>query len=336
MIGQSPTESALPTRINAAADSRALVLAGAGAKGAFQARLWWQLERRGLRCDHVFGVSAGSLNGAKISCGQTYPLMKVWERTRKENVVSGGLSLWRLASLLTKAKNSLFDTRPLYELLFSEYHPADTRIPFTMGWTNYDEGGRYESLTVAPNTAYTDADRDAIISRIMASSSVPITHPPVEVDGEDCFDGGVRNITPLADAMSGDFDQIIVILAEQLRRADRDVDLSDIRTVGTETLAVLLNEIINNDVKMATTINHAVQQWERLVDWMIDTGRIEGRDELPGTGYLSHRNGRRLYDTDIILLQPDASLGSGEDFSEAAVGKRFRAADRLNAEIELV
>lgn len=323
-------------KIEADVGHRTLVLAGAGAKGSFQAALWWDLERRGLSCDHVIGVSAGALNGAKISCGQTYPLLEVWKRTRKRDVVQGGLSLWRLLDLVRGRKHSLYDTGPLRNLLHSEYHPDDTRLPFTMGWTNYDEGGAYESLTVVPEETYTDRDRDDIISRIMASSAVPLTHPAVQVDGADCYDGGVRNITPMADALRNETDQIIVILAEPLIRSSRDVDISDIRTVGSETLGILLNEIIVNDVRTATAINRAVREHEVLIEWLLDRGMIESRDDLPDKGYLTHRTGRRLYDTDIILLQPPYTLGSGEDFSVKALNRRLQAAQNLERRISLV
>lgn len=296
----------------------ALVLAGAGAKGAFQARLWWQLERRGLRADHVIGVSAGSLNAAKISCNQTYALMKVWERTRERDVIRGGLSLRRAWQLWRETKKSLYDTGPLYNLVFSEYHPDDTVIPMTIGWVNFDSGA-YETLTVFPDDTYGRQGKKEIIDRIMASSAVPVTHPPVLVDGAPAMDGGVRNIAPLGDAARLEADQVIVILAEPLRMEGRDVDLSSIVDVGGRALGILLNEIIAEDVQHARQINHNVKE-----------------AEAAGVQLTHRRTGRLLRPMDITVLMPDRTLGSGTDFSEDALRNRFLAADALNDRIRIV
>lgn len=299
-----------PIIINPEAEKRALVLAGGGAKGSFEARLVWHLEEMGFTWDVVIGVSAGSLNGAKISSGQTRPLLSVWERSRKEDIVTGGFNLWRAFQLATKRKNSLYDTDPLRNLLWAEYHPDDTVIPLVIGVADL-EAGTYETFTVEPGMSY---DKAEVVDYLMASSAVPVTYPPVRINGRPHVDGGVRNITPLADAIRFDPDQIIVIVAEPLELPAEEIDERYVVDIGGRTLRILLNEIIREDVQNVRRINKLV--------------RAAG-------GEITDEEGRTWKEIDITVLQPTRPLGDGEDFSEAALRRRFDAADDVAGRIEL-
>ena len=60
---------------------KALVLAGGGAKGAYEMGVWKALRRLKIKIDIVTGTSIGSLNGALIVQNSYYKAMRLWLTT---------------------------------------------------------------------------------------------------------------------------------------------------------------------------------------------------------------------------------------------------------------
>ncbi|MDE1918096.1 MAG: patatin-like phospholipase family protein [Sphingomonadales bacterium] len=213
----------------------ALLLQGGGALGAYQAGVYEALAERDITPGWIAGISIGAINSAIIAGNppreRIGKLRAFWEGVSAHSGGWGGSSWgdWlphlvhnptirgaanQLAAgnvlvhgapgffsprLLPPAfhpsgsagATSWYDTTPLKATLerlvdFDRINARETR--FSVGAVNVRTG----------NFAYFDNETDTIRpEHIMASGALPPGFPPVEVDGEHYWDGGLVSNTPL-------------------------------------------------------------------------------------------------------------------------------------------
>jgi NTE family protein len=203
-----------------------LVLQGGGAMGAYQAGVFEGMDEIGLAPNWVAGVSIGAINGAIIvgnAVGhRTKRLREFWE------LVSSGLPAsaptffdpWHSAFNRTSAVlSATFGVPGLYSPRFP---PPELMPPGSPGALSiYDSTPlrqtlermvdiellnrpklvRYSAGSVSVtsgNSRYFDNARERIGTwHIMASTALPPAFAPVEIDGEEYWDGGLVSNTPL-------------------------------------------------------------------------------------------------------------------------------------------
>ncbi|MGO9432584.1 DUF3734 domain-containing protein [Rhodoblastus sp.] len=206
-------------------EKTALVLQGGGALGSYQAGAIEALRRAGIEFDWVAGISIGAINGA-IMCGnppgrrverlrqfwrQTSSLLQAPPLTEDE----ANLRLFNETSAaLTAAIGApgffsprippqvpgwayephevgVYDTTPLRHTLLSlvDFDLLNSSgVRFSIGAVNARSG----------NFRYFDTKCDRIgPEHVMASGALPPGFPPVEIDGEYYWDGGIVSNTPL-------------------------------------------------------------------------------------------------------------------------------------------
>ncbi len=287
---------------------QALVLAGGGAKGSFQARVEELLFQRGYRWGVIAGVSVGALNAAMLATGQRERLKEIWRTSRNPDVYRGGLSLWRAFQLWRGSKRSIYDNDPLMAKIAEAYDPNDTQIHTIFGVVSLSSGA-YVQHHIAPDTTY-----DASASRrwLLASTAIPITFPPTRIGTDQFVDGGVRNITPLADVIPFEPEEIVVITTEPVPQPLQANSPTGILEDGAIVLQALLAEIIWNDIKWLRKINSYVEQAE--------AGGVTLRHPADDRPLKSFR---------LTLIMPDEDLGAGLDFSREAYQRRVAAAERV-------
>lgn len=220
-LSPSPTESepARPPRRDV------LVLQGGGALGSYQAGAYDALCTHGHDPDWIAGISIGAINAAIIAGNpperRVARLKEFWELATASVLgrpLGNGIrdqSLFHQASSLlvaafgvpgffaprvpppqfwppgTTQSLSVYDTTPLRKTLveyvdFDLINARQTR--FSVGAVNVRTG----------NFAYFDNMRQTIgPEHVMASAALPPGFPPVEVDGEFYWDGGIVSNTPL-------------------------------------------------------------------------------------------------------------------------------------------
>lgn len=202
-----------------------LVLQGGGALGAYQAGAYEALAERGYAPDWVAGISIGAINGAIIA-GNTPEnrprrLRTFWER------VSSGLQGIPLSSHV-HVRNAFNDASALLGLIggapgfFTPRFAPPIVAPASgpSGVSYYSTEPLRETLTElvdfgilnngrtrlsvgavhvkSGNFAYFDNHKKKLeASHIMASGALPPGLPPIEIDGEFYWDGGVVSNTPL-------------------------------------------------------------------------------------------------------------------------------------------
>jgi NTE family protein len=202
-----------------------LVLQGGGALGAYQAGVYATLAEGGYEPDWIAGVSIGAVNGAIIAGNppelRAERLRTFWERVTdgvqarpllEGDVIRGAFNEWSaLASLAsgvpgfyrprvpaawlqpwgTEAALSFYDTAPLRATLeeFVDFDLLNSGHPrLSVGAANIRKG----------NSVYFDTqERRLGPEHIMASAALPPGFPPVEIEGEHYWDGGVVSNTPL-------------------------------------------------------------------------------------------------------------------------------------------
>jgi NTE family protein len=237
-------------------DRVGLVLAGGGARGAYEAGalsvLLPVLEARGERPRLLIGTSVGALNVAFLAANAHRPgheliadALGIWESIRwtevARHLIAGG-SLLRLGGYAGEVLGlpgarleSLLDPEPLRVTLRD-------RIDFEQLEDNV-KGGRLDAAGVVATSALTGrsvvfhrglgspaADHrrgiDYVATRlaeehVLASSAIPVVFPAVHVQAPKLargwyFDGGTRLNTPIKPALALGAERVVVIALSSL------------------------------------------------------------------------------------------------------------------------
>ena len=211
------------------ADECILVLQGGGALGAYQAGVFEALAAMNQTPDWVAGISIGAINAALIAGN---PAGRRVERLREfwEGVSSFPFapSLPPLAHQLDGARDAVNETNATIAMLFGVAGFFSPRVPAAplqppgtlAAISYYDTAPLRQSLerlvdfdllnsgavrlsvgavsVTRGNFCYFDTrDRRLDVRHIMASGALPPGFPPIEIDGEFYWDGGLVSNTPL-------------------------------------------------------------------------------------------------------------------------------------------
>ena len=220
-------------RIAGKYDTVALVLQGGGALGAYQAGVYEALHEAGIAPDWIAGISIGAINAALIAGNRPEDrvprLRQFWEMVTKpslpildanpfESLIGDGLAARHLLNHFSaseavfkgvpgffaphflpapfqpngaKAALAHYDTAPLRETLLDlvDFDRINARTArFSVGAVNVRTGNF---------TYFDNATRKIGPEHVMASGALPPGFPPIEIDGESYWDGGLVSNTPL-------------------------------------------------------------------------------------------------------------------------------------------
>jgi NTE family protein len=234
MARKRSTPDPLPSRGGVkAAEVPVLVLQGGGALGAYQAGVYEELAAAGIAPQWVAGMSIGAINAAIIAGNapelRTERLHDFWQGissglTATAPAIGGeflramfnetsaalvaafgapGFFEPRFPPALFQAAGSpgalsVYDTKPLRATLerlvdFDRINAKEIR--FSIGAVNIRTG----------NFVYFDnTERKIGPEHVMASGALPPGFPPIEIDGEFYWDGGIVSNTPLQYVLDAD------------------------------------------------------------------------------------------------------------------------------------
>jgi NTE family protein len=228
---------------------RALVMSGGGAKGAFEVgvlKKWIQEE--GREYEILCGVSVGALNAAFLSqsplgkLGEGYnKLVETWLKVNNDNIRKSWF-LWKLAALW---KSSVYDSTPLMKWVERDLDPKAVRESgrkLRVGAVSWETGEYY---------AATETDED-LQKWVAASASFPAFLSPVEIKGQLWTDGGVRNVTPLGEAIRLGADTIDIIMCSNPDAPDPWSPKGEHALPGFALRAISLlgDEVARNDLQV--------------------------------------------------------------------------------------
>lgn len=182
----------------------AFVLGGGGVLGANEVGMLRALLEAGITPDVILGTSIGAVNGAVLASdptvGSVIRLTDLWTSADEAGVFSGGM-IARLGTL-ARTRTHAHSNEPLRRML-------EQALPVRL----------IEELTVTFQCVAASIERAAehwftegsIVDAVLASSAVPGLLPPVELAGENFFDGGLVNSIPVDRAVALGADEVFVL-----------------------------------------------------------------------------------------------------------------------------
>lgn len=233
----------------------ALVLGGGGARSAYQAGFLRYIAKRlpHFRFSILSGTSAGAINAVQLARHQgsfdecVEDLQRLWAALTVDQVfaantgsLAGIVARWGLrlisgGSSLSPSTQGLVDTQPLRDFLTQKTNcMSDGIIPgieenilrgrlhsLAITTTDYNTGRSvtwiHGKKTNEWNRTYREGVETSIrLEHIMASSSIPLIFPAIELEDSWHGDGGIRQTTPLSPAMHLGADRILAISTRNL------------------------------------------------------------------------------------------------------------------------
>jgi NTE family protein len=321
----------------------ALVLAGAVAKGAFQAGALEVLHARGVRFSRVVATSAGAINGAfwaaAVRAGRedsaALELPRLWlERARL------ALFDWTVRGILTGRGLSTSDNlERLLEAAVGEWLPGRQRrselrlvVTALAGVDGVIDGARattFQEVLRFDNEDFDSEDgRKAIFRGAAASGAFPGAFVPVDLPGPGtCVDGGVVNNTPVKEAIEGGaIDRIVVVSPNPLVATPAERHEGGLRLLG-RIVDVLINERLYRDLREAHEVNAHLKALEVLhATGVLDDAQLE--------------KVKRAVDLDdarwleIVQIRPERELEGNpfDGFRDRGLRARYIEAGRRAAE----
>ena len=275
---------------------RALVLAGGGSKGSWQAGVIKALAHHpeyhgGFH--FVAGTSVGALNAAAVA--MSYKSDFPESALLLDEIWNSKLDIWKLKFppyLSGLWSNSIGTNKGLRKLLESyidckRIKESSVALSITT-----------VSLQSGKIRRFTDQDAQ-LVEGLLASSSFPIAFPPQEIDGELYTDGGVRDVAPLGQAIKAGATEIVVVLCsdpDALEHAPLPQSrLKRVPKVAMQVVEIMAAEILMNDIRKCN-----------LTNALVDAGQAEGK--------------RRIK---LSVFFPQRPLGDSLDFSPNLMKRQF-------------
>ena len=300
---------------------KALVLSGGSIKGCFQAGAIAELLDSGFVPDAIYGTSVGSLNGSFLAeragraaraeetpdwpaIGQS--LVQFWlEDLRFPSQVGTQRRMLSLVTALLRSRFAgLIDTGPLRRLIESTLDPCNLRASPV----------RFYACTVnlaSGNAVYASQDNSGILDYIMASTAIPVQMPHVDIGNAPYVDGGVRKVAPLSKAIEDGAEEIACICC-----LPRELDAATFRPgnlleFALRLMAVVTNELINNDLKRFDQVNEWVRAYKQVPDKLNralpDLGNAEDT-EAAVVNSLADLPFHRWRDIPITVIRPENEI----------------------------
>lgn len=252
---------------------KALVLPGGGIKGPWQAGAIQEVIKRGYKPDVIYGVSVGALNGAFLTgryadFGQigwnqvASDLVDFWETNVKSFDDIGSKRKWykilwdsirnRFVSVMDLDKlDKLVKQEITAEDLFDAAKDEERPLHFYCGTVNLRSGEYREYSNTNPI--------DPIVDAALASTRIPLVMPIQWIEGEPYYDGGIRNVAPLGSAIKNGASEIVVIPCHPSNLSGVRINTGSVIQLIQRVLDIMLNEIMNNDLKQTENRNVAAQ-----------------------------------------------------------------------------
>jgi NTE family protein len=252
----------------AAAKCTALVISGGGAKGAFAVGVIRQIFREHRR-EGWFSIIGGCSTGALIAplAGLLAAPTEIAEQALQELISQ--YSTVHTSDILEKnsviefikRQNCLNSSDPLRKRVNQVFRPECFELlrredmPYCyVVYTNYQSG---DLEVVSPRDP--GISRERFIDAMIASASVPVVMEPTVIDGQICYDGGVRDLLPFTRAIELGAETIVPIMLDAGRIPPSENRFHRLDKVIFRTLAIMLDETGENDLQMARRVNTAIR-----------------------------------------------------------------------------
>jgi NTE family protein len=319
----------------------AVVLAGAVAKGAFEAGVLQALARTNVNIVRIVAASSGALNGTMLASA-------VRTRTIARGVELLG-ELWSQKAGWTDvfhanfrditARRAVSDSKQVLQLLHDRIPPVDrpdvedinlrllvAPLDGVAGTIGDHAATTFESVRDFDGADFaTAAKLERVFAAATASSAFPFLFEPVELDDiGPCVDGGAVNNTPVKWALEGtlgaSLDAIVVVSTMVELRTAPPAELHGLAYAG-HLATMLIGERLYRDLHEAEQVNTQLASLLALVD----SGVID-EAQLASVLAALDWSGRRP--VKVVQIRPQAELpgSSFSGFVEPALRREYVAA----------
>ena len=319
----------------------ALVLQGGGALGSYQAGVYEALANSPYQPGWVAGISIGAINAAIIAGNapelRVAKLRQFWEEI---TAFTAHLPLPHLFDGLDRRVGAMgaimfgqpgfYAPRPLTDWLHlpqvNSYYTTDALRSTLTKLVDFDRINAREmrfcvgAVNVQTgNFAYFDNHNIKIrAEHIMASGALPPGFPPVEIDGQYYWDGGLVSNTPL---------QQVLDTEPRISRLTFQVDLFQSYGAMPKTLDEVAER--EKDVRFASRTRTATEAFEAMHNLRAHADKLwsklpEAVKELPEAQFLSTLCCATEMDIVELIYRPFEPQGSTKDFEFSRITMNAR------------
>lgn len=326
-------EGTAPLRTRSYDKKVGLVLQGGGALGSYQAGVYEALASSEFKPDWVAGISIGAINAAIIAGNapkdRVHRLRSFWEEitapTKLWPQMTGALATWQRWT--SAAMAIAFGQPGFFNPSSSAWGPSDKLISYystsalkstlerLVDFDRINAGKEMRLSVGAVNVetgdfTYFDSREMTIrAEHIMASGALPPGFPPIEIDGEQYWDGGLFSNTPLQYMVDYYPRRSRVIFQVDLfpaRARHRPANLDEVHEREKDIRYSSRTRLATNTLRQRHDVRHAINELHKLLP-----------PEIANT-----EQAKRLYEhgcvttMDIVQLiyRPDEPQGSLKDF----------------------
>ncbi|MGB0639598.1 MAG: patatin-like phospholipase family protein [Myxococcota bacterium] len=315
----------------------ALVLAGGGARGAYEAGvlrfILGDLPKRighPIAADLICGTSVGAINGAAIAAWNGDPVGTTELSAFWNNLACG--DVYRFVAMdLLRSPMRMFRNRPSGELAWVDAGPLHTLMREEFPWTQLHEvidSGRLQALVltatevvtgrcvqfidgkIEPDSMHSHYGIRRVFGRmqadhVLASCAIPFLFPPISIDEVPFVDGSLRQNTPLSPAVRMGAKGLLVVgtkrpkTPEERDEEDAKKDPSTAFLLGKALNALLLDPV-HTELRYIDLINDILQCGEDAYGPEF-LGRINAG--------LEHKLSRQLRPIHTLQIHPSEDLG---------------------------
>lgn len=215
-----------------------LVLAGGGAKGAYQLGAWKAMRELGVQFNAVAGVSIGAINGALVVQDDFLNAEALWNEIELTKGVhfetplkdpDNLFSVKNYPALLREIlKNRGFDASPVKAFLaphIDEEKIRGAKIPFGLVTVPLSQGTELQ-----PELFLSDIPKGELLDYLLASASIPLANN-IGPQGEKFLDGGIYDNTPVSMLRRSGYNRIVVVDIASIRGVNYNLDFQNCEVV---------------------------------------------------------------------------------------------------------
>jgi predicted acylesterase/phospholipase RssA len=227
----------------------AIVFSGGGARGAYNAGVALAFAQHGICPEIVSGTSVGALVAAMVVANEEARLAEIWRRLTPSHVYGLRSRVQFFLSFIRPYRYPAYSSEPLARLIRENVNLDRIRSsPRTLIVTCYNQTlHRVERF---------DNQSPDLHRALLASTSIPLVFPPVEMNGQEYVDLGAT-VWPLKPAISAGAERIYAVVCDHPddhRRAARNNLEWAIQVMN---LAQRSNMLV--DIELARRINLTAQ-----------------------------------------------------------------------------
>lgn len=220
-----------------------LVFGGGGAKGAYEIGAWKAICKMNINSSiRIYaGTSIGAINIALIQLLDYEQVSRLWLKNNMERIfAAGGINYKEIIDIIFNIRNGekinfdgLLSRDGLTELLHKigidklenlkyDFYATAVNISESSKNVNFIKpaldwyDGKKTGITEYINLK--NRDYDFIEKMLLATSSLPIVYPPVEIEGNYYVDGGINDNLPIYPIYNRGFKKIIAVSTERMNK----------------------------------------------------------------------------------------------------------------------